>query len=214
MPKSKSKARKRSQGGQRRSGTGGLPWGGKAGAEARRNNLVIAAILAVGLIAGGVYWGRSVVIERGFLALAAQGQDRLAAVETRANHGGGHLSPGAAHVYAETIPTSGIHDATPIMPGFYDRPQRPTRLVHSLEHGNIIVYYERLDPEATRLMRDWIDLYDGKWDGLIAAPLPGLGEQVVLAAWTRLLRLEQFDGAAAAAFIDRFRGRGPERPVR
>jgi hypothetical protein len=44
--------------------------------------------------------------------------------------------------------------------------------------------------------------------------MPGIGQQIILTAWTKELRLEEFDAAAAAAFIDRFRGRGPEHPVR
>ena len=39
-------------------------------------------------------------------------------------------------------------------------------------------------------------------------------EVVVMTAWTKLLRLEAFDEASAAAFIDLFRGRGPENRVR
>ena len=212
MPKSKS--RKRKDRGQGAPKTGTISWGGKSGASARRSNIVIAAVLVVGLVAGGIYWGQSLLDERRFLALAAEGQDSLARIEAQVDHGGGHLNPGEAHTYIEGIPTSGRHDRTPVMPGFYDKQQRPTRLVHSLEHGMVVIYFERLDPEATRLVRAWTDLYDGKWDGVVAAPLSGLGDRVVLAAWTKLSRLDRFDAPAAAAFIDRFRGRGPENPVR
>ena len=52
------------------------------------------------------------------------------------------------------------------------------------------------------------------WDGLIASPSPGLGSAVLLNAWTKSLKLEPFDPIAAAAFIDTYRGRGPENPVR
>ena len=34
------------------------------------------------------------------------------------------------------------------------------------------------------------------------------------AAWRRTLTLDPFDGDAGAAFIDAYRGRGPEHPVR
>ena len=43
---------------------------------------------------------------------------------------------------------------------------------------------------------------------------PDGGEAIVLTAWTKRLRLDPFDPAAAAAFIDAYRGRGPEHPVR
>ncbi len=53
-----------------------------------------------------------------------------------------------------------------------------------------------------------------RWAGIVVTPKSGLGETVVLTAWTRVLRLKPFEPEAAAAFIDAFRGRGPERPVR
>jgi hypothetical protein len=49
---------------------------------------------------------------------------------------------------------------------------------------------------------------------VIATRSSGLGKAVVLTAWRRILRLDEFDPPAAAAFIDQFRGRGPENPVR
>ncbi|MDP6276923.1 MAG: hypothetical protein QGI11_00225 [Nitrospinota bacterium] len=49
---------------------------------------------------------------------------------------------------------------------------------------------------------------------MIATKMAGIGVSVVLTAWTKRLNLERFDRAAAAAFIDLFRGRGPEHPVR
>lgn len=39
-----------------------------------------------------------------------------------------------------------------------------------------------------------------------------LGESIVLIAWTRRLRLEEFE--PAGAFVDTYRGHGPENPVR
>jgi hypothetical protein len=49
---------------------------------------------------------------------------------------------------------------------------------------------------------------------VVAAPSSGLGKAVVLTAWRKILKLDEFDPAAAAAFIDKFRGRGPENRVR
>ena len=44
----------------------------------------------------------------------------------------------------------------------------------------------------------------------MAVPKQGLGQTIELTAWTKLLRLETWDAALAAAF----RGRGLENPVR
>ena len=50
--------------------------------------------------------------------------------------------------------------------------------------------------------------------GIRAIRRPGLEASVILTAWTRVLTLDGFDRDAAAAFIDAYRGRGPEHPVR
>ena len=42
----------------------------------------------------------------------------------------------------------------------------------------------------------------------------GLGKSVVLTAWRKILKLDSFEPAAAAAFVDTYRGRGPEKRVR
>jgi len=41
-----------------------------------------------------------------------------------------------------------------------------------------------------------------------------LNNQIVLTAWRKRLKLDAFDTKIAAAFIDAYRGRGPERQVR
>lgn len=222
MAKSRSKRRKapkthktaKSGGAGTTAKSAAIPWGGKSGSGTRQINIIIAVALVVALAAGGIYYGRAFLTGQDFKALAAEGQDRLSDIEPQADHGGGHLSPGETYVYSESIPTSGRHDPSPLPPGFYKTQQRQTRLVHSLEHGNVVIYYGRLSSEASETVNKWVGLYGGSWDGVIAAPLPGLGEKIVLAAWNNMLRLDGFEPAAAAAFIDKFRGRGPENPVR
>jgi len=211
MPKSKSRSKKRG----RTAGKGDIPWGGPYPTRKRRRDIAIVAVLLVVIGGGGGFaWWQSQRAESRFLTLAAEGQSALARVRTMASAGGGHLSPGQTHVYESRIPTSGIHDQRWITPGLYERPQRPTQLVHALEHGNIVIYYERPAADVLQTLDAWADLYDGQWDGVVVTPMSGLGETVVLTAWHKRLDLSPFDPAAAAAFIDAYRGRGPEHPVR
>ncbi len=211
MPKSKAKRKKKAgakQGGQ-------IAWGGKAGPGARRANLVIALLVLVGLAAGGAYWFVGARGDHEFQALAAKGQDRLAAAVTSSpNRGGGHGDHGKTYYYEAQFPTSGPHDPVPTSAGTYRAPPRPGQLVHALEHGNIVIYYDEPSAEILKILKYWSGLYDGKWDGVIVAPMEGLGGDLVLTAWTKTLRLKTFDPALAAAFIDAYRGRGPEHPVR
>ena len=192
-----------------------IAWGGAYGnSYRRRDKLIAGAVAAVAIAAAGIYFWQRMDAGRDFDPLVAAGQPRLAQVERVRSEGGGHLEPGETRVYGSRTPTSGRHDPVWTSPGFYDEPQPPTRLVHALEHGNIVVYYDEPGPQARELLVKWAGLFDGQWDGLVVTPLPGLGRGLVLTAWAKRLRLERWDDAAAAAFIDAYRGRGPENPVR
>lgn len=115
--------------------------------------------------------------------------------------------------YGTEFPTSGPHSPTPAKPGFYDKPVAPEQLVHSLEHGNIVIYYDKPGAAALKQLHKWADQFPGAWDGVIVVPHDGLGERIVFTAWQHRLTLPTLD-ARAAFFIDAFRGRGPEHCVR
>ena len=145
--------------------------------------------------------------------LAAEGRDALNEVRSFPSDGRAHLDPGQTYNYEHRFPTSGPHDPQPVEPGVYTESQPPTKLVHALEHGNIVIYYDEPAPKILNLLRTWAEHHDGKWSGLVLTPESGLGDEIVLTAWTKMLRLDPFDRVAAAAFIDTYRGRGPEHPV-
>lgn len=115
--------------------------------------------------------------------------------------------------YGTEFPTSGPHSPTPAKPGFYDKPVAPEQLVHSLEHGNIVIYYDKPGEAALTQLHKWTEQFLDAWDGVIAVPHGGLGEGVVLTAWQHRLALPKID-TRAAFFIDAFRGRGPENCIR
>lgn len=172
----------------------------------------MAAVIAAGY--GGYVWWDSAAAERAFLSAAADAKRMLSRVESIPSEGSDHLAVGQPYEYRSAFPTSGPHDPRWTSPGVYGTPQPPTQLVHALEHGNIVIYYDEPGVEAMDRLKDWAELYDGQWSGLVVTRKPGLGKSVVLTAWTRRLSLDSFDAAAAAAFIDAYRGRGPENPVR
>lgn len=206
----KSKTRKKSQTSSRR-----LNWGPNVTAKQRtRDRLIIAAVVVVVLVGGGIFFWNQTREASAFDELAAQGAGALERVRTEPIAGNSHLPIGQRFTYPTQFPTSGPHDTRPIRAGFYDEVQWPERLVHSQEHGHIVIYYDQLDPADRRIIEEWTNLFTGQWDGVIATPMPGIGRRVVLVAWGRLLRLRGFDAAAAAAFIDAYRGRGPEQRVR
>ncbi len=174
-----------------------------------------AAAAGLGVIGGAAVWlYRGSQVEDRFLARARDGQAALARVMTTNDEGRGHVAPGQNVRYLGDPPTSGVHAPSWIDPGVYETLQPRTKLVHSLEHGMIVIYYDAPPSGAFATIERWAGFYAGPWSGVVIAPRPGLGEAVVLTAWNKILRLDAFDADAAAAFIDRFRGRGPENPVR
>ena len=85
--------------------------------------------------------------------------------------------------------------------------------IHALEHGNIVIYYDKPDENSMKKIKSWTDRYKGSFDGVIAVPHSNLGESLVFTAWRLRLHLSKMD-VRASFFIDAFRGRGPERTVR
>jgi hypothetical protein len=126
-------------------------------------------------------------------------------------------SQGRAHVlrlprgfrYNTFPPTSGPHAPRPALWGAYDRPVPELELVHNLEHGGIVVQYgARVPRDAVTALLRW---HRRDPDALVVAPLPALGDEIALTAWTHVARCRRFDRIAFSAFRDAYRFDGPER---
>ncbi len=193
--------------------TRGFPNRGAGRAPAPRRYL--PWILALALLGGyGLWKVRTGGEASAFQALARAGAPRLPDTEAPALTDRSHLPLGREIRYASLPPTSGPHSPLDVGPGFYRERPSFTQLVHSLEHGEVVVYYDRPGPRAIATLKRWARLFEVPFQGVVAVPLAGLGSKVVLTAWGQRLDLAPFDAELAAAFIDRFRGRGPERKVR
>jgi hypothetical protein len=154
------------------------------------------------------------LIAQDFNALIKQGQPHLAHVEREPDRGNAHVPRSTPVATDEPFPLSGQHWAGVTRSGFYTEPQPKGELVHALEHGQVVVYYDTPGFRALSVLKRWSEQFSGPWSGLIAVPHKGLGNAVVLTAWRHRLHLPEFDEAALAAFIDAFSGRGPENRVR
>ncbi len=176
----------------------------------------VAALAVVGLLVlwGGWTWWSSRTTTAEFDSLVAAGQGALDQVQTLPNAGRDHLARGQSFRYPAEFPTSGPHDPVSINAGFYDEEMPPTQPVHSLEHGLIVIYFDQLATADLEMLREWSALFRGPFSVVVVTRKSGLGEGLVLTAWQRVLRLDNFNAATGAASTDRFRGRGPENPVR
>lgn len=125
--------------------------------------------------------------------------------------------------YNSNPPSSGIHTDQTVIFGIYDEPVPAISTVHNLEHGAVVIRY---GPDvASGDIEKLNEFYLDDANGLVVAPMPGLGDTIALAAWTydrgrqsdrnyegegRLAKVDRFDEDAFRAFVDEFRGHGPE----
>ena len=140
----------------------------------------------------------------------------LPGLEVHPEEGRAHVPEGTRVQYASDPPTSGPHYDRGLTPGFYDRPADPRVLLHNLEQGHVVIYYDprRLSPDDRAALQAWTQRYRGRWEAVVAVPRPDPRYAVILTAWRHALRLPAYDDEVVARFIDRFRGRGPVNPVR
>jgi len=142
----------------------------------------------------------------------------LADAESFPSEGATHVSTGSDIDYERMPPLSGPHYSQAAGPGFYEETPALGNLVHSLEHGYVVVYYDpdALGPDAQADLENLTSTYTDRWESVIAAPHPEDSPDAayVLTAWQVRLDMDEYDPETVRAFLDAFRGRGPENPVR
>ena len=120
--------------------------------------------------------------------------------------------------YNSDPPTSGRHYANAAEGGFYDTHPFPSHpdgyLVHSLEHGYVIFWYNCDLPSVPDCdaLKDQIKgvMEDEANFKVIAFPWPSINVPVVMTSWGKIFRMETFDEEQAAAFVQANRNRAPE----
>jgi hypothetical protein len=111
--------------------------------------------------------------------------------------------------YDSFPPTSGPHYPEWVTWGTYGKPLPEIAAVHNLEHGGVIVQYGSGVPAtAVASLRRFVAASP---NGMLMAPLPKLGQEIALTAWTYRAMCTRFDRTAFALFRDTFRFKGPER---
>lgn len=151
--------------------------------------------------------------------LPGQGASRwISQVESFPSNGNDHVDTGSQIEYERIPPLSGTHYGNTVGAGFYDETPALGSLVHTLEHGAVVVYYDpdALTPEAEASLRAWAKNHRGTWSSIVVAPHPKEDPEhpYVLTAWRHELTLDEYDAEAVQAFAAEYLGRGPENPVR
>lgn len=129
------------------------------------------------------------------------------------DQGRGHVLDGTRLDFNSNPPTSGRHFAKWTAAGIYDKPQNDGNLVHSLEHGAVILSYK------TDLPKEDVEKIKSVFSSVsiskkIMVPRDNLDVLVALTSWGRLLKLQTIDATSEAKireFMETNEDRGPEK---
>ncbi len=135
----------------------------------------------------------------------------------------------ASTQYNSNPPTSGPHLPTWVRPGIYTETQKEGELIHSLEHGYIIISYNcavlvgesvatssahTQSASCSELVAQLEAVARKKeFKKLIVVPRPGMETPIALTAWTYIETLSAFDAARIERFVDFHRDHGPEKTM-
>lgn len=181
--------------------------------EEKRKNIikwVIIGVITV-LIGVGVFW----IIKESNKPLPGQEVE---------DQGRGHIEQKEWEKfnYKSNPPTSGPHDAVWTNTGIYDQPQADGHLVHSLEHGYVILSYncDKLSDQNScdTVKKQLADIAHVKLWKIVVTPRPNLDVPLALTAWDRIEKFKTVGNSGLTdsqktqvqAFIDAFRDHGPE----
>ena len=132
-----------------------------------------------------------------------------------------HIPVGSPHApYNSEPPTSGPHYDSPAQAGFYEEAPPDEQLVHNLEHGHVIIWYNCSDLSeegCTELKEQIREVMSRSGNSnitgtlkLVAVPRPSLDTRLALTSWGRLHTMDEFDRQTIQDFIRYFRDRAPE----
>jgi Protein of unknown function (DUF3105) len=179
--------------------------------ETRRRRLLVAfwVAVAVAFVAILVYlvWQQAQPVPRPGVDIPIQGRN--------------HIAEGVPHdPYNSDPPTSGPHYATPAQSGFYDTAPADEYLVHSMEHGYVIIWYncgkyrggtcDQLKTQVKEVMgAAGLSTIFGDLK-IIGTPRPSMPQVIALTGWGRLDKMDTFKRQEILDFIKAFRDNGPE----
>lgn len=145
----------------------------------------------------------------------------VAGVQEFAIAGSNHVGAGTpVTTYNSNPPTSGPHWPEPVKNGVYDTQFPDEQMIHNLEHGYIWISYLPSTSEATSGAAPGISEDEKKKLSQLAAadnwkvvlgPRAANDTRIILAAWGRLLKMNDLDEAKIKEFISVYRNRGPEK---
>lgn len=150
-------------------------------------------------------------------------QNQVAGEESFPTMGNLHIDMGARspQQYNSLPPTSGPHYPSIVAWEIYEEPIRYEHLVHNLEDGGVVLYYqcEEACPELVAQLKSVVQPYVDEGRHVVMVPNQpswtvngdstlhrDIGVPIAVAAWRKLLKLDAFDAERITAFIDAYEG--------
>lgn len=125
-----------------------------------------------------------------------------------------HVPTGEAK-YETDLPTSGPHNQQPAPWGSYKQEIPNENLVHSMEHGGVIVTYKPGLDQATveKIDRLFVKPFSNRKftpSKAIVMPYAKNDAPIVMRSWNRIFRLQQFDERAMVDYYLKNVNKSPE----
>jgi hypothetical protein len=127
-----------------------------------------------------------------------------------------HIEEGTAGgPYTSTPAASGPHWPQPVSWGVYPDPIPQEPVIHNLEHGGIVIWYQadQVSPAEVQELAQ----YTQSWNTterykVLVAPWAGadFGSPMAMVAWTWLLYMDEVDTELMDRFVDQHYGDAPE----
>jgi hypothetical protein len=135
-------------------------------------------------------------------------RDATAPGERFASQGNVHVALGTSTpAYNSDPPTSGWHTPDLAAWGTYVEPQPDQRLIHNMEDGGVILWYEAGTPEENEAhVAALEEVVAGRYTRFVIAPRDGMPTTYALTAWRRLQRFDTLDVVAKQAFLAAYHG--------
>ena len=155
------------------------------------------------------------IVGLGGLAVLVVGQiglnvyrEATAPGERFASQGNVHVALGTSTpTYNSDPPTSGWHTPDLAAWGTYVEPQPDQRVIHNMEDGGVILWYQAGTPEENEAhVAALQEVVDGRYSRFVIAPREDMPTPYAMTAWRRLARFDAIDAVAMQAFLAAYHG--------
>lgn len=122
-----------------------------------------------------------------------------------------HVAAGTTVDYQTNPPTSGSHLAQAEGWGIFSREIDDMAAVHSMEHGGIWISYKDIPEEEIKKLEE---IGRQNSQSTVVSPRSANDNNIVVASWGRMMKLESADKALIQKYIDTYKNQSPEKLAR